>query len=43
MELRMRICEIAQTRVRYKYQKIRVLLNREIGVWHPDRVRHVLG
>jgi len=29
MELRMRIREIAQTRVRYGYRKIRVLLNRE--------------
>src|ERR1700730_7350966 len=28
-ELRMRICEIAQARVRYGYRKIRVLLNRE--------------
>ena len=28
-ELRMRIREIAQTRVRYGYRKIRVLLNRE--------------
>jgi hypothetical protein len=29
MELRMRIREIAQSRVRYWYRKIRVLLNRE--------------
>jgi len=29
IELRMRIREIAQTRVRYGYRKIRVLLNRE--------------
>ena len=29
MELRMRIREIAQSRVRYGYSKIRVLLNRE--------------
>ena len=28
-ELRMRIREIAQSRVRYGYRKIRVLLNRE--------------
>ena len=29
VELRMRMREIAQTRVRYGYRKIRVLLNRE--------------
>jgi putative transposase len=32
-ELRMRIREIAQTRVRYGYRKIRVLLNREGCKW----------
>ena len=37
-ELRMRIREIAQSRVRYGYRKIRVLLNREgggtwAGIW----------
>lgn len=31
-ELRMRIREIAQSRVRYGYRKIRVLLNREAGM-----------
>jgi putative transposase len=32
-ELRMRIREIAQSRVRYGYRKILVLLNREGGTW----------
>ncbi len=32
-ELRMRVLEIAQARVRYGYRKIRVLLNRKAGMW----------
>ncbi len=32
-ELRMRIREIAHSRVRYGYRKIRVLLNREGWTW----------
>jgi hypothetical protein len=35
IELRMRIREIAQARVRYGYRKIRVLLNRE--GWHAGK------
>jgi putative transposase len=40
-ELRMRIREIAQTRVRYGYRKIRVLLNREgwkVGKYLVERI-----
>ena len=40
-ELRMRIREIAQTRVRYGYRKIRVLLNREgweVGKYLVERL-----
>ena len=39
--LRMRIREIAQTRVRYGYRKIRVLLNREgweVGKYLVERI-----
>jgi hypothetical protein len=34
----MRIREIAQTRVRYGYRKIRVLLNREGWKWTVDEI-----
>jgi hypothetical protein len=40
-ELRMRIREIAQARVRYGYRKIRVLLNREgwkVGKYLVERI-----
>ena len=40
-ELRMRIREIAQTRVQYGYRKIRVLLNREgwkVGKYLVERI-----
>ena len=40
-KLRMRIREIAQTRVRYGYWKIRVLLNREgwqVGKYLVERI-----
>ena len=39
--LRMRLREIAQTRVRYGYRKIRVLLNREswnVGKYLVERI-----
>ena len=32
-ELRMRMQEIAQERIRYEYRKILVLLHREAGKW----------
>jgi putative transposase len=36
-ELRMRIREIAQSRVRYGYRKIRVLLNRDLAETQTSR------
>jgi putative transposase len=41
IELRMRIREIAQTRVRYGYRMIRVLLNREGWKVGKDRVERI--
>jgi putative transposase len=42
-ELRMRILEIAQARVRYGYRKIRVLLNRRLGTGQVSGVPVVQG